>query len=113
MTDANNTVECRYIADRDEWASWQQPTDKGNSRAQLRRMVDEWKAQKKILSDLAAVHPDINRALAIVLQAHELMSRATVTVSIATAQPSEPAKPPQENSVTAPTEFEFEESVEC
>ena len=113
MTDANNTVECRYIADRDEWKSWQIPSDKGNSRAQLRRMVDEWQAQKKALSDLAAIHPDINRALAIVLQSHELLSRATVTVAIATTQqPTEPSKAFQ----TEPEPdfgFEFEESVEC
>jgi DNA-binding FrmR family transcriptional regulator len=113
MTDANNTVECRYIADRDEWQSWQIPSDKGNSRAQLRRMVEEWQAQKKILSDLAAIHPDINRALAIVLQSHELLSRATVTVAIAAQQPSEPAQMPTENDAIALSEFEFEESVEC
>lgn len=111
MVDANNTVECRYIADRDEWKSWQMPSDKGNSRAQLRRMVDEWQEQKQILSDLSAVHPDINRALAIVLQSHELMSRATVTVGIAIAQ-SDDSLPVKEVIEESP-EFDFEESVEC
>ena len=107
MTDANNTVECRYIADRDEWKSWQQPSDKGNSRAQLRRMVDEWQQQRKILSDLAQVHPDINRALATVMQAHELVKRATVTMTIV-APAAVAGKEEIEDS-----EFEFEESVEC
>lgn len=109
MTDANNTVECRYIADRDEWESWQTASDKGNSRAQLRRMVDEWQEQKQILSDLATVHPNINRALAIVLQSHELMSRATVTMQVTTA--TDAAKEVIEE--TTDFGFEFEESVEC
>lgn len=113
MVDANNTIECRYIADRDEWKAWQQPSDKGNSRAQLRRMIDEWQEQKQILSDLATVHPDINRALAILLQSHELMSRATVTVAIAAHQSSEVEPVEEVIEEVSDFGFEFEESVEC
>lgn len=107
MVDANNTVECRYIADRDDWQSWQVPSDKGNSRAQLRRIVDEWQQQKKILSDLANIHPDIYTALAKALQAYELVSRATVSMTVAA-----PAAIPH-GAVEESPEFDFEESVEC
>jgi hypothetical protein len=111
MTDANNTVECRYVADRDEWAGWQLPSDKGNSRAQLRRMIEEWQQQRQILSELAAINPDIHKALAKVMAAYELMQRATVTIAIAPPAPDE-----QQTSLTdseTDSAFDFEESVPC
>lgn len=110
MVDDNNTIETRYTAGRDEWKSWQLPSDKGNSRAQLRRMIEEWQEQKQILSDLATVHPNINRALAIVLQSHDLMSRATVTVQVSTAATELVKEVIEEETDSG---FEFEESVEC
>ena len=103
-------MEIRYISDASVWESWRIPSDKGH-RDQLRRIVDEWQQQKVLLSELSAIHPDINRALATVLQSHELLSRATVTMTVAIAQPTEEnitaTEEPEE------TEFEFEDSVEC
>ena len=105
-------MEIRYISDAAVWESWRIPSDKGH-RDQLRRIVDEWQQQKALLSELAAVHPDINRALATVLQSHELMSRATVTMTVAIAQTEETMTVKERPEKTEDDGFEFEESVEC
>ena len=104
-------MEIRYIPpDATVWESWRIPSDKGH-RDQLRRIVGEWQAQQQLLSELATIDPDIPRALAKVLQSHELLSRATVTMTVAIAQSPLENTPAEEEPEE--TEFEFEDSVEC
>ena len=83
------TVEVHYVADQQDWKSWRQPDDKSH-RDQLRRIVDEWKQQKNILSELATISPDMNKAIATLLQAHQLIQRATITVQVPAVTPPSP-----------------------
>ena len=99
---ASPVTEVRAGFNPELWKSWRLPTDQSNP-AQLKRIVREWAEQREILATLQTIDSNPSRAIGKLLQSHELMKNAQVTVvtSLNTAQ-----------APTAPAADDFEDNTD-
>ena len=77
---ASTVTEVRAGFNPEQWKAWRSPADQSNP-AQLKRIVKEWAEQREILATLSAIDANPSRAIGMLLQSHELMRNAQVTIN--------------------------------
>lgn len=92
--------QIRVRVDSEQWERWRHPGE-GNTEL-LTRILNDWQQLRQTLVSLTELDPNPSQALGRLLNSHELLSTATVTIHSAT-EPLTPALPKPPSPDPQPT----------